>query len=684
MHSWRRYFDSLAVRQAYRALLAALAIGFLLGLFELGFSLRHEREKLVDLKEQILNLAGGGVANAVWSLNSGLANDILKSLLAIESVGEAWIIDDRGGVLATASQPAQPVDPIDEWIGQVLFKDIDAATRTVYPPETASSQHVQRAIGFFKVRMNINIVAHDFRTLATTTLISGVFRAILLGLALAFVFYGFLTRPLSSVGRAISRVDLDAQEITPVAEPPNHRRDELGQLVRVINSLLTRLNRSQIELRQVATRDQLTGLPNRALIMETLEHAIAVAARNKSGVALLFLDLDRFKHVNDSLGHAKGDELLTKVGERLQAVLRRGDTVGRLGGDEFLIIAEDIGGGNEVVPIATRVLQALGPPFIIGEHRLHVEASIGISLYPTDSTDALTLLRQSDTAMYAAKATGAGRWAFFAKDMTERVAVRLGVESAMRKALENKEFELFLQPKIESRSMRVVAAEALIRWRTPTGYVPPMEFIPVAEETGMIMPIGLWVIEEACRIMQGWRARGIKLNLAVNVSARQLEDDKFPDQLDRILRAHGISPSEFELEITETVLMKRVERDVNVLNMLRALGLSIAVDDFGTGYSSLAYLRSLPISSLKIDRNFVNDIERDPAIAATVISLAQRMSLHSVAEGVETQTQIDWLRAHGCDYLQGFAISRPLPLAEFEKQMGIDQQGASPVLVHSN
>jgi EAL domain-containing protein (putative c-di-GMP-specific phosphodiesterase class I) len=197
----------------------------------------------------------------------------------------------------------------------------------------------------------------------------------------------------------------------------------------------------------------------------------------------------------------------------------------------------------------------------------------------------------------------------------------------------------------------------------------------------MIVPIGLWVIEEACRIMQGWRARGIKVNLAVNVSARQLEDEKFPDQLDRILRSYGIAPSEFEIEITETVLMKRIERDINVLNMLRALGLSISVDDFGTGYSSLAYLRSLPISALKIDRSFVNDIERDPAIAATVISLAQRMSLHSIAEGVETQTQIDWLRAHGCDYLQGFAISRPIPLGDFERLIGV--QAATPALVRS-
>ncbi len=662
-----RYLDSLAVRQAWRALLVALFIGLLLGVVELGIALKAEQNKLRALKEQILNLAGGGVAKAVWSLNAGLANDILRSLLAIESVQEAWIKDDRGGYLAAASRTPEPLTPAQSWVANVFFKDIDAQVREVYPPETASVQHARRQIGSFGVRMNTNLLARDFFNLATTLLLGGVARAVLIALALAVVFHGFLTRPLSSLGRAIRAVDLDAPEKTTVVEPANHRRDELGQLAQTVTNLLERLAKSQVELRRLATRDILTGLPNRALIMETLEHSISLAMRNGTGVAILFLDLDRFKHVNDSLGHGMGDELLMKVGERLQSVIRKGDTVGRLGGDEFLIIAEQVGGPNEVVPVATRILQALAPPFAIGEHRLHVGASIGISLYPSDATDPLTLFRQSDTAMYAAKAIGAGRWMFFSKEMTERVAVRLKVEGSLRKALDRGEFELFLQPKVEARSMRIVGAEALIRWRTAEGYVPPMEFIPVAEETGVIVPIGYWVLEEACRIQTRWQERGLRLNLSVNVSARQLEDDKFPEQVDRILRSHGVSAGDIEIEITETVLMKRVERDIGILNMLRALGLSISVDDFGTGYSSLAYLRSLPISALKIDRSFVNDIERDPVIAATIISLAQRMSLNSVAEGVETQLQVDWLRSHGCDYLQGYAIAKPLPLAEFER-----------------
>ncbi|HYE51364.1 MAG TPA: EAL domain-containing protein, partial [Azospirillaceae bacterium] len=388
-----------------------------------------------------------------------------------------------------------------------------------------------------------------------------------------------------------------------------------------------------------------------------------------NAVALLFLDLDSFKHINDSLGHGVGDLLLRGVADRLQATVRGDDTVGRLGGDEFLIVAENLPDAAEALRVAERVLQTLSRPFTLEGQQVHAGCSIGIALFPEDGADPETLLRNADVAMYAAKSSGAGTFKFFSQEMTDRAVRRLRTEASLREAVEREDFELFFQPKVEARSRRVVGVEALIRWRMGDQYVPPGEFIGLAEETGLIVPIGDWVLREACRTAAEWGRRFGPVVMAVNVSARQLSDPFFPVRVTEVLQETGLPPHLLTLEITETALMRDLESNCRPLETLRGIGVGVAIDDFGTGYSSLSYLRQLPVTIIKIDRSFVAEIPRDTAIAATVIALAEKLGLQTVAEGVETEEQLRWLAAEGCPLIQGFLISRPLPKAEIEARV---------------
>jgi len=656
---------SLAFKQALYAVLAAFAIGLLLSLLEVSWAAVRERAKVADMVRQTLEMAKGSATQAAWNLDSGLARETARSILAMRAVKRVEIRLTGGQPLWAETRKTRMDGSLLSGPAAWLFDDLGHGRLILHSP--LGDPH-GLGIAELVIEMDPQVVADSFLAYAGTSLLGGMVRNVLLGIALAFVFHQLITRPLIAVGRAVARIDPAQPMEKPLPTPAGHRSDELGYLVSRFNETLMKLHFSQQELRRLATRDPLTDLPNRAYIAERLTQALAQANRHGHKVGVLFLDLDRFKHVNDSLGHGLGDRLLRAVGERLQMSVRTGDTVGRLGGDEFLIIAEPLDNQTEAMRVADRILRSLMRSFELEGHTVHAGTSIGIALYPDDGTDPETLLRNADVAMYAAKAAGAGCFKFFNREMTERAMVRLRTEASLREAVENGRFELFYQPKVEAGSRTVTGVEALIRWHLNGQYVAPGEFIGVAEETGLIVPMGEWVLRTACFRAADWGRRFRPLAMAVNVSARQLAEPGFPAVVRRALADSGLPPALLILEITETVIMRDLASNARALAELRETGVGIAIDDFGTGYSSLSYLRQLPVTVLKVDRSFTAEIPDDPAIAATVLALAQKLNLKTVAEGVESESQLAWLAQEGCDLIQGFLISRPLPEAELEKR----------------
>jgi len=429
--------------------------------------------------------------------------------------------------------------------------------------------------------------------------------------------------------------------------------------------------RAEERIRHMAEHDALTGLPNRVLLGDRLSQAIAAAQRERRVMALIFLDLDRFKNINDSLGHQIGDRLLQAVAGRIVSTLRGSDTVSRPGGDEFILLLPEIAHPDAAARIAEKLIEALARPCVIDGHELAVTASLGISIYPEDGEDADTLIRNADTAMYHSKESGRNVYHFFRPEMNARVFERMSLEHSLRRALERGEFRLHYQPQIDIATRRLIGMEALVRWQSPElGLVSPARFIPVAEDSGLILPLGAWVLGEACRQARAWQVAGLPaLPVAVNISALQFRQPNFVGVVEQVLAQSGLAPECLELELTESIMMHAAERNIEVLDTLRRMGVKVAIDDFGTGYSSLAYLKRLPIDKLKIDQAFVRDIATDAddaAIISAIIGLAHNLKLRVIAEGVESEAQLEFLRHGGCQEVQGYLFSPPLPADGFE------------------
>ncbi|MDD3519063.1 MAG: EAL domain-containing protein, partial [Chromatiales bacterium] len=427
------------------------------------------------------------------------------------------------------------------------------------------------------------------------------------------------------------------------------------------------LEQKQQHLDRLAHYDSLTGLPNRVLFRDRLEQALLKSRRRDEQLAVLFIDLDEFKQINDSLGHAVGDLVLQQVARRFLSVVREEDSVARLGGDEFTVILESILSADNVSQVAQKLIHVVQDPLHIDQRELYVTASIGISLYPGDGQDAQTLLRNADTAMFKAKEQGRNAFHFYTEDMTEKAYDRILMETNLRNALRNEEFVLYYQPKLDLGSGAVVGVEALVRWKLPEGgVIAPGRFIPVAEESGLIIPLGAWVLREACRQAREWHEQGLlQGRIAVNLSGKQLYQRDLVEVIRNILSDTGCDPAWVELEVTEGFVMKNPEQSIQLLGELRGMGFELSIDDFGTGYSSLAYLKQLPISKLKIDRSFVSgtptDVD-DVAIARAIIALGRSLALTTIAEGIETDEQRAFMLAEGCDQAQGFFFSHPLPV----------------------
>jgi diguanylate cyclase (GGDEF)-like protein/PAS domain S-box-containing protein len=438
-----------------------------------------------------------------------------------------------------------------------------------------------------------------------------------------------------------------------------------SHFVAVVNDI-TDKKRAEQELRYLANYDTLTGLPNRALLSERLGRAIVRARRQETRVAVLFLDLDRFKDINDSLGHAAGDRLLKAAASRIQATVGASDTVARLGGDEFTVILEDVESLAAVERMAREILTAFSMPLEVDErHDVSITPSLGISLYPDHALVPTDLLKFADTAMYQAKAEGRNTFQIYNETMDAEARRRAQILTCLRKALDKGEFRLVYQPRMSLADGRITGVEALLRWHSAElGDISPVTFIPLAEESGLILAIGEWVLQEACMALKRWRKHDLtELSMAVNVSVMQLLRGNLPQTLKRILEETEIPANRLELELTESMVMENAEQATVVLNELRALGLTLAIDDFGTGYSSLVYLKRLPIDTLKIDKAFIGDLDHDPddeAITATIITMSHSLGLNVIAEGVETEQQLRYLREQGCDEIQGYWLSPPI------------------------
>ncbi len=453
----------------------------------------------------------------------------------------------------------------------------------------------------------------------------------------------------------------------------NRITDASGRPIRYVAVFhdITEMRSKDERIRHLAFHDALTGLPNRSLLHDRLEHALARAKREGRRLSVSFIDLDRFKAVNDGLGHDVGDLLLQEVAHRIQLRLRSMDTVARMGGDEFVVLMEDFDTAGDCATLADELIRGIAQPMALRGHTVEVGASMGIAFFPEDGSEALELMKRADMAMYAAKAAGRSTYRFFQKEMLEHVNRHLSLEMELRRAVARQEFELHYQPRVDLATGRALSVEALLRWRHPDrGLLLPSEFIALAEESGLIVDIGAWVLDEACRQVSDWLARGTTLRVAVNVSAKQMGHGDLVERIRTLTVRHAISPALLEIELTESAVMADPEEVAIVFSHLRKMGITIAFDDFGTGYSSLAYLRRLPIDVLKIDRSFVMNVDRaeeDAQIVKTILALGHSLKLSVVAEGIETSPQAELLKSVGCNIVQGYHFSRPLPPAQLDE-----------------
>jgi len=577
-----------------------------------------------------------------------------NSLLAIYS--------PLGGIPIPAQLPTEAMSMQGEKL--ILFTPVQKGTKT---------------IGYVFAQVDLSYLNDKKAYYAMVS--GGIFAVMLaLSLALAHYFQSIITRPINRMVEHIRDIYTSGSFDKRLLA---RSRDEIGKLINGFNRMLDAVQERENELSarsrqlqrlveirteqlyQKAHFDSLTGLPNRYLLVDRLHQAISKSSRNKSILALLFLDLDRFKVINDNLGHQNGDLLLKEVAKRLSKLAREGDTVARLGGDEFVFLLENLNSPKDAARTAIRIIESFNTPFTLQEHILHISTSIGISIYPDDGLDHKTLLKNADISMYHAKDKGPGHYSFYNKKMNESSLERLAIETNLRTAIENEELYLLYQPQLNLKDGRFHNVEALLRWKNPgMGNVPPDVFVPIAEETGMVNQIDRWVISEACHQIRKWNDQSLRdIRVAVNISAGHLISQSLIEHIKNEILANGISPAQLEIEITEAVFVEHTERTIDMLREIKQLGVRIAIDDFGTGYSSLQYIQNFPADTIKLDGMFIRNLKDNSSsqgIVRSTIILAHSLGLEIVSEGVEDEFQFNFLKQHQCDLLQGYLLAKPV------------------------
>ena len=646
-------------------MLAALSLGFLISGSQVFFDLRNERSRIDHYVSEILKSTKSAAADAAYELDSYYAQSIVDGMVKYESLANVSIYDDRNNPLAYAGISVEQMNV--DWLSNFIVDK-----HTVFSTELIRYESGE-VIGSIRVAVNAKKLGDDFLTRAKIIFISGFFRSMFLMLIFLVMFYFVLSRPLVKAIREISQVDdADTSDEVTLASHLVERKDELGELVESFLNLLSRRRQAEERLRHMAFHDDLTDLPNRALLIDRLNQALLSAQRNDFYGGLIFLDLDDFKNVNDALGHPVGDMLIRQVAQRLVDEFRVEDTVSRFGGDEFIILLPNLGKTLKeaewrVQLQAEKICASFARPYLLDEQNLTVKPSIGITLFPDQNSSVDDLLKQADTAMYKSKSDGGDRFSFYQAEMQDKANKRLSIEKELREALSRNEFKLFYQPQCDATG-RVIGVEALLRWNHPVRrLVSPDDFIFIAEASGLIIPIGEWVLTRACSdlsVLNQKSASG-KLRMSVNVSARQFKQDDFVERVKAIMHETGIDPHSLTLEVTESIMIGDIAETTDKLLALQKLGVEFSIDDFGTGYSSLQYLQQMPFKEIKIDRSFVIDIEKDKgkaSIVTTILSMACNLNMRVVSEGVETEQQFEFLKRNGCDVYQGFYFSRPLPI----------------------
>jgi diguanylate cyclase (GGDEF)-like protein len=693
-----RSFHDLSLRLKLTLVLTLTSVLVLLLAF-MAFFLFERVSSETALVHDLTSLAEVVGANSTAALSfedSRAADEILGTLRVRRSVVKACLYTSTGRLFAAYHRPDAADDPAPQMPGFDGVRVEGGHVRLFQ-----GIFHNGERVGTVYLKADLSELQSRLRRYALAVLaLMGV--GAVAALLLAMRFQAVITRPILALHDAAQTV---SQGRVFTVRVTSSGKDEIGGLTEAFNEMLAHiqardsalqdaqrqleqrvqqllqevadrkqaqaaLRDSEEQLRHQAFHDALTGLPNRALMNDRLAVALAHAHRNLSRLAVMFLDIDRFKLINDSLGHTTGDELLRLVSVRLSKALREGDTLARLGGDEFILLLPGLGEDAAAAKVARKVLTALRQPFHLDGRELFVSASIGISLYPLDGSDAETLVKNADVAMYRAKEQGRDNYQLYRAELHVRALKRMTLESQLRAAVGRDEFRLYYQPIVDLASGTIVAAEALVRWQHPErGLVLPAEFVSVAEDTGLILPIGAWVLKTACVEAQSWVRRGLPpVRISINLSARQFQQDDFVRQISTILAETGLDPSRLELEITESVAMDNADHTVSVLRRMQDLGVRLTIDDFGTGYSSLSYLKRFPLHALKIDRSFVQDIASDPrnaAVAQAIVALGHGLDIDVIAEGVETEEQRSLLQAQGCQALQGYLFSRPLPPERF-------------------
>jgi diguanylate cyclase (GGDEF)-like protein len=598
------------------------------------------------------------------AMNDGL----IKILLIDDSAGDARLIEHMLTDAKGFSCELEWADSLTAGIERLRAGRIDVLLLDLGLPESRGLDTVQRLhaqIGTVPTLVVLSGLADEH--VAMQALQSG---------AQDYLIKGQIDSALlvRSIRYAVERSQAREALQQAAAELERRVEERTAALANAVNALHAEIGeRKQAEgrIRYMAHHDALTDLPNRVLLQDRIEQAIASAERNRAQVAVLFIDLDNFKHINDSLGHQVGDRLLQLVAARLRLCLRKGDSVARLGGDEFVLSLPSPKGGSDIARVAQKVLDALDRSFLVDGHDLHLGCSIGISVYPDDGNNVEALMRAADTAMYHAKESGRGNYQFFTSGLNRAAQNRLEIETRLRRALARNEFALHYQPQVNIASGAIFSAEALLRLPEPDGKEPTsfVEFITVAEETGLILAIGEWVLREACQQLKRWHNEGYPaLRIAVNLSSRQFLKPDLVGTIIGILHETGVPASALDLELTESLLLQRNEDNVAMLTQLRDIGVQLSMDDFGTGYSSLAYLQRFPLHALKIDRSFVRGIDHsgsDTSLVTAIIAMARSLHLEVLAEGVETAEQESFLKSRGCLAAQGFYYSPALPADAF-------------------
>ncbi|MCU8030226.1 EAL domain-containing protein [Shewanella sp. SM73] len=660
-------FKSLTWKQTNLVVFTALFFAIAIFIVEIALVVVSTKQQLTTTLQELLDSVEQPAANAVWALDDNLARQTLEGAIKVEHVGSAVIELDDGSMFVSVSNNKQNNSQTFISLSNKLFDDLKEISRPLYRPFYFEGTQQQQLIGTLTVFYDTQELTNTLFSQLRFSFFATLARALLLTLVLSVVFHRFLTQPIARISEAIDKIEPDSPDENLLPMSNAHKDDELGLVTSKFNQILIQFSQTQSKLRKMATRDPLTGLPNRTLLLETIAVTIQRSRVHKRSFALMFIDLDRFKNINDSLGHALGDQFLARIARILERFVGDKGTVSRLGGDEFVILADTVHTPDQAADFVDKLLIQLNVPIQLNEHAIHPAASIGISIYPEDGNSAEDLIRHADIAMYSAKAAGSNQWAFFKQQMTERAAVRLRTEASLHDALKNNEFLLYFQPKLDLQTGKVIACEALIRWQKDGRLISPISFIPVAEETGIIIPIGRWVIEQSCKVLREWQKKyNYAIPIAINVASQQFADASLVPDIKQMALRYQIQPELLEIEITETSLMNDIELAIAKLEQLKSAGFGIAVDDFGTGYSSLCYLRHLPITTMKIDRCFVSDLPGDSAIASTILMLGKQLNLTIVAEGIENEQQLDWLKENQCQVGQGFYFSQPLPQAEFE------------------